>query len=61
MHVQQPIRRIPYHTKEKVSSELKRPPELDVIEKIHEPTTWLSPVVPVQKSNGRTRLCLDMR
>ena len=59
--VQQPIRRIPYHTKEKVSSELKRLLELDIIEKVHELTTWLSPVVPVQKSNGRTRLCLDMR
>ena len=59
--VQQPIRRIPFHTKEKVSSELKRLLELDIIEKVDEPTTWLSPVVPVRKSNGGTRLCLDMR
>ena len=36
--VQQPIRRIPYHTKEKVSSELKRFLELDIIEKKHEPS-----------------------
>ena len=36
--VQQPIRRIPYHTKEKVSSELKRLLELDIIEKKHEPS-----------------------
>ena len=37
--VQQPSRRIPYHTKENVSSELKRLLELDITEKIHEATT----------------------
>ena len=31
------------------------------IEKVNEPTTWLNSVVPVQKSNGGTRICLDMQ
>ena len=31
------------------------------IEKVNEPTTWLNSVVPVQKSNGGTQICLDMQ
>ena len=59
--VQQPIRRLPYHTRHAVSSELKRLLELDVIEPVKGPTTWLNPVVAVNKNNSKIRLCLDMR
>ena len=59
--IQQPIRRIPFHTQQKVSEELIRLQSLDIIEPVDGPTTWLNPVVVVPKSNGKTRLCLDMR
>ena len=35
--------------------------KFDIIEPASEKTTWLNPVVPVTKLNGKTRLCLDMR
>ena len=59
--VQQPIRRVPFHTKQAISDELERLMKLNIIEKVNGPTTWLNPVVPVPKPNGTTRLCLDMR
>ena len=59
--VQQPIRRIPFHTRSKVDEELKRLLDQDFIEPVTGPTTWLSPIVPVAKKNGKIRLCLDMR
>ena len=59
--VQQPIRRLPYHTRQKVTDEINRLKELDIIEPVNGPTTWVSPIVPVPKPNGKTRLCLDMR
>jgi len=59
--VQQPLRRIPFHTKPKVSNELTRLLSLDVIEKVQGPTTWLSLIVAVPKSSGKIRLCIDMR
>lgn len=60
--VQQPIRRIPWHTRQKVSEEVKRLQKLDIIEKHDGPTTWLNPVVVVpRKSSSQIRLCLDMR
>ena len=59
--VQQPVRRVPYHTKEKISAELSRLLKLDIIEKIDGPTTWLNPIVAVPKSSGKIRICLDMR
>ena len=59
--VQQPIRRIPFHTRKKVSDEIRRLEKLDIIEKVNGPTTWINPVVPVIKSSGEVRLCLDMR
>ena len=42
--VQQPIRRLPYHTKEKISAELSCLSKLDIIEKVDNPTTWLNPI-----------------
>ena len=49
MPVQQQIRRILYHTQEKVTKEVKRLLKLDIIEKVDGPTTWISPIVPVVK------------
>ena len=59
--VQQSVRRLPYHTRKRVSDELKRLQELDIIEPATGPTTWVSPIVPVTKNSGELRLCLDMR
>ena len=59
--VQQSIRRLSYQTKQKVSDELQRLQKLDIIEPAPEKITWLNPVVPVLKPNGKMRLCLDMR
>ena len=59
--IQQPLRRIPFHTRRKVETELERLLNLDIIEPVSGPTSWLNPVVPVPKADGSIRLCLDMR
>ena len=59
--VQQPIRRIPYHTRKNVTTELHRLLDLDIIERVNGPTSWINPVVVVRKNNDRIRCCLDMR
>ena len=57
----QPLRRLPYHTRAKVSEELDRLLKLDIIEPVEGPTPWINPAVVVPKSSGEIRLCLDMR
>ena len=59
--VQQPIRRVPYHTKCKVENELNRLLKLSLIEPVNGPTSWSNPFVPVPKLDGSIRLCQDMR
>ena len=41
--------------------ELKRMEQLDVIEKINEPTEWVNSMVTVVKPNGKLRICIDPR
>ena len=43
--VAQPIRRVPYHLRDKLTNKLKELVELDIIEKVSGPSTWVSPVV----------------
>ncbi|XP_067026772.1 uncharacterized protein [Acropora muricata] len=45
--VAQPIRRVPYHLRDKLTNKLKELVELDIIEKVSGPSTWVSPVVVV--------------
>ena len=59
--VAQPVRRIPFHLRKKVSAELKRLEQDGIIEKVDCPTLWISPLVAIPKKNGDVRLCVDMR
>ena len=59
--VAQPLRRIPFSRRQKVTSKLKQLEELDAIEKVNGPTSWINPLVAVEKPNGDIRVCLDMR
>ncbi len=59
--VAQPMRRIPFSRRVKVIEKLKKLEELDVIERVKTPTSWINPLVCVEKSNGDIRICLDMR
>ena len=56
-----PPRKIPISMLDKLKAELERMKQLDVIEKIGEPTDWVSSLVIVEKPNGQIRLCLDPR
>ncbi|VDI13935.1 Hypothetical predicted protein [Mytilus galloprovincialis] len=59
----QPHRRIPFHIRKQVETELERLERLDIIERVHGPTPWVSPIVvaPKPKSPGEIRICVDMR
>ena len=45
----------------KVKEELKRMEEAGIIERVIGPTVWCAPMVPVQKSNRKLRICVDLR
>ena len=47
--VAQKHRRIPFHLREKVENEIKRLLDADVIERVDEPTAWISPLLWCQK------------
>ena len=59
--VAQPMRRVPYHLRDKLSQKLDELVELDIVEKVNGPSSWVSPVVVVPKVSGDIRLCVDMR
>ena len=54
-----PPRKIPISMMDKLKAELERMKHLDVIDKIDEPSDWVSSLVIVEKPNGQIRLCLD--
>ena len=45
----------------KIEEELKRMEETGIIERVTEPTEWCAPMVSVQKSNAKLRICVDLR
>ena len=55
--------RVPFHMRERVENELKNLLDADIIEEVHEPTEWISPIVLVEKpkSPKEVRICVDMR
>ena len=60
--VAQKPRRIPYPLKEKVTKKINELLDLDIIEKVSGPTTWVSPAVIAPKPNkDDVRICVDMR
>lgn len=59
--VQQSYRRVPFALEEKVADKLKYLLDQDIIERVQEPSAWVSPIVPVLKDSGEIRLCVDMR
>lgn len=61
--VAQPHRRMAFHQRDKISAELKRLQDCDIIEPVNGPTPWISPIlaVPKPKDPSQVRLCLDAR
>lgn len=47
----QPLHRIRFSRRQKVTAKLKHLEELDVIEKANRPTWWINPLVAVEKLN----------
>lgn len=56
-----PPRKIPFALHDRVKKELDLMEQLDVIEKVTEPTLWVSSLLVVEKKNGQLRICLDPR
>ena len=54
-------RRVPFPLMPQVEEELKQVEEAGVIERVTGPTEWSAPMVPVQKSNGKLRICVDLK
>ena len=59
--VAQSARRIPFHLRKQVATELERLEQQGIIETVNGPTPWVSPLVVIPKKNGEVRLCIDMR
>ena len=57
--VQIPPRRIPEALRKPLKDHLDELEEQEIIQKVVEPTEWVSSVVVNKKSNGKIRLCLD--
>jgi len=58
--VAEPFCHIPFSRRQKVNTKLKLE-ELDFIEKPNGPTSWINPLVAVEKPNGDILISLDMR
>ncbi|KAG6461364.1 hypothetical protein O3G_MSEX012576 [Manduca sexta] len=57
----QPYRRVPIPLEEKVELKIKELLKKDIIEEVHGPSSWVSPIFPILKEDGSLRLCVDMR
>ena len=56
-----PLRRVPVALKGKFQEEIDRLIGVGVLEKVEEPTKWVSSAVVTAKSNGKVRVCIDPR
>ena len=59
--VAQPARQPPFSAKVDIEQEFQRLVKADIIEPVKQATAWVSPIVPVRKSNGSLGLCVDYR
>ena len=59
--VAQRARRIPFHIRKKVETELSNLEQQGIIERADGPTPWVSPLVVAPKKDGGVRICVDMR
>lgn len=59
--VQQAYRRVPFALEPKIAEKLQYLLNQDIIERVNEPSAWVSPIVPIVKDSGEVRLCVDMR
>lgn len=59
--VQQPIRRISIAVEARVEQKLDEALARDIIERVTEPSAWISPMVIVFKPDDDIRICIDMR
>ena len=61
--IAQPHRRVPFHMRRALETELDRLEQQDIIEPVSGPTPWVSPVVcvPKPKDPSAIRVCVDMR
>lgn len=58
--VSQPYRRVPVALEAAVDEKIEELLQKGIIEKVNEPSAWISPVVPVLKADD-IRICIDMR
>ena len=61
MPVQHAPRKIPVAIREKVREKLEELEKEGIIQRVTEPTPWISSMVEVVKPNGKIRICLDPR
>lgn len=59
--VQQPLRKIPISVELQVENKIKEALQKDIIERVTEPSEWISPIVIIFKPNKDIRICVDMR
>ena len=59
--VKMPPRRVPVALKGKFKEEIDRLVSVGVLEKVEEPTKWVSSAVVTAKANGKVRVCIDPR
>ena len=54
-----PLRRVPLSVQDRLEGELDRLEQLGVLEKVNQPTEWVSGIVITEKKNGSLRICID--
>jgi len=59
--VVQKMRRVPFSVKDKVTAKVNELLEKEIIEKVKEPTVWVSADIVAPKPSGDIRLCVDMQ
>ena len=56
-----PCRKVQFALQEKVKTELENLIQRGILQKVDEPTEWVSQMAVVEKSNGKVRICIDPR